>query len=160
MPDINKNLCITTSYIKNCSPEFFVITPLSIDYSLGLLWQSPLQKIKSSHTITNYELFMQLYVKSQKTDLVAYTMPHRDHYCSAGYRSQGVLSSYGPEDEEALANLRSKGTNFSLVDLSLCSLENKLRARMSGIKRTPTLVLNDGTKIEGIGKIKEYIGTL
>jgi len=103
---------------------------------------------------------MQLYVKSQKTDVVAYTMPNRDHYCGAGYRSQGVLGSYGPEDEEALTILTSKSTNFSLVDLSSCSLGNKLTARMSGIKRTPTLVLNDGTKIEGINKIKEHMETL
>jgi hypothetical protein len=103
---------------------------------------------------------MQLYVKSQKTDVVSYTMPHRDHYCSAGYRSQGVLGSYGQEDEEALTILRSKGANFSLVDLSSCSLQNKLTARMSRIRRTPTLVLNDGTRIEGINKIKDYMETL
>jgi glutaredoxin len=103
---------------------------------------------------------MQLYVKSQKTDVVSYTMPNRDHYCSAGYRSQGLLSSYGPDDEEALTILRSKSANFSLVDLSSCPLENKLMARMSGIKKTPTLVLNDGSKIEGIDKIKDYMKTL
>jgi glutaredoxin len=103
---------------------------------------------------------MQLYVKSQKADLVSYTMPNRDHYCSAGYRSQGVLASYGPEDEEALAILRSKSANFSLVDLSSCSLENKLRARMRGIRRTPTIVLNDGSKIEGISRIRDYMEAL
>jgi hypothetical protein len=103
---------------------------------------------------------MQLYVKSQKTDVVSYTMPHRDHYCSAGYRSQGVLDSYGPEDQEALTILGSKSANFSLIDLSSCSLENRLTAKKCGIRRTPTLVLNDGTKIEGINKIKDFVQTL
>jgi hypothetical protein len=103
---------------------------------------------------------MQLYVKSQKTDVTAYTMPNRDHYCSAGLRSQGVLSNYGADDEEALTILRNKCVDFSLVDLSSCSLESKLTARISGIRRTPTLVLNDGIKIEGIDKIKGYIETL
>ena len=104
---------------------------------------------------------MQLFVKSQKVERVMYTSARAISYdTSAGYRSQGVLGSYGPEDEEALTILTSKSTNFSLVDLSSCSLGNKLTARMSGIKRTPTLVLNDGTKIEGINKIKDYIETL
>ena len=101
---------------------------------------------------------MKLYVKSEKVELVKYTMPNADHYCSAGYRSQGVLSNYTPEDEEALTNLRNKGVSFSLVDLSSCPLESKLTAKMSRINRTPTLVLDDGTKIEGIDRIKEYRG--
>jgi hypothetical protein len=106
---------------------------------------------------------MELYVKSQKVDVVQYTMPNvRDggHWCSAGYRSQGVLDGYSPEDGEALAELKSKGMNFSLVDLSACPFATRLRARMSGINRTPALVLDDGTKIEGISQIREYTRSL
>lgn len=103
---------------------------------------------------------MQLFVKSQKVERVMYTMPNFGHYCSAGYRSQGVLSNYSLEDEEALTNLRSKRVSFSLVDLSLCPFENRLKAKMSGINRTPTLVLDDGTKIEGIAKINKCLESL
>ena len=102
---------------------------------------------------------MQLFVKSQKVDMVKYTMPNLSgggHWCSAGYRSQGVLSSYASEDEEALTGLRSKGVNFSLVDLSVCPFETRLKAKMSGVNKTPTLVLDNGTRIEGVNRIREH----
>lgn len=106
---------------------------------------------------------MQLFVKSQKADIVQYTMPNLSgggHWCSAGYRSQGVLKSYSQEDEEALTNLKSKGVNFSIIDLSVCPFEARLRAKLSGVNRTPTLILDDGTKIKGIDRIKEYTKNL
>jgi predicted DsbA family dithiol-disulfide isomerase len=87
-------------------------------------------------------------------------MPNFGYYCSARFRSQGVLSSFSFEDEEALTSLRSKSVSFSLVDLSSCSFENRLKAKMRGINRTPTLVLDGGTKIEGIAKIKKWLENL
>lgn len=106
---------------------------------------------------------MQLFVKSQKADMVEYTMPNLSgggHWCSAGYRKQGILTSYSSEDEEALTGLRSKSVNFSLVDLSVCPFETRLKAKMSGVNRTPTLILDNGTRIEGINRIREYTGNL
>jgi hypothetical protein len=106
---------------------------------------------------------MELYVKSQKVDVVQYTMPNvrgGGHWCSAGYRSQGVLDGCSPEDREALTELKNKGMNFSLVDLSACPFASRLRARMSGINRTPALILDNGTKIEGISQIREYTKSL
>ena len=102
---------------------------------------------------------MELYVKSQRSDVLQYTMPNvtgGGHWCSAGYRSQTALSGFSTEDEEALWELKSKNTSFNLVDLSTCTFETRLKARMTGINKTPTLILDDGTKIEGINQIREY----
>jgi hypothetical protein len=103
---------------------------------------------------------MELYVKSQRVDVLQYTMPNvreGGHYCSAGYRSQNALIGYSTEDEEALAELKSRNMSFSLIDLSACTFGTRLRARMTGIKRTPAIILDDGTKIEGINQIREYL---
>jgi hypothetical protein len=104
---------------------------------------------------------MRLYVKSQKTDVVSYdAVPGGSAIadrCAAGYVSRSVLSGYRPEEEKALTILRGKGVKFSLVDLSMCPFVTRLRARVTGIKKTPTLVLDDGNKIEGINRIKDYI---
>ncbi len=99
---------------------------------------------------------MQLYVKSEKVDLVEYTMPNWGHWCSAGYRSKGVAESFSAEDREAVECLEQKGLSFSLVDLSGCPLKTRLRARITGINRTPTLVLDDGSKLKGIEQIRKY----
>ena len=101
---------------------------------------------------------MRLYVESQKTNVVAYTMPNFGHYCSAGYRTQGIQISYEPQDEKVITHLKSKGISFNLVDFSLYdSFDTRLKAKLSGVRRTPTLVLNNGTKIEGTDKILEYL---
>ena len=100
---------------------------------------------------------MELYVKSQRSDVLQYTMPNEGHWCSAGYRSQSALTGFSKEDEDALTELKSKNTSFNLVDLSTCAFETRLRARMTGINKTPTLILDDGAKIEGIKQIREYM---
>jgi len=102
---------------------------------------------------------MELYVKSQRSDVLQYTMPNvtgGGHWCSAGYRSQSAHTGFSREDEEALTELKTKNTTFNLVDLSTCTFETRLKARMTGINKTPTLILDDRTKIEGINQIKEY----
>lgn len=101
---------------------------------------------------------MKLYVKSVKMDQVEYTMPHQSgggHWCSAGYRSQGVMKYFAPEDNEAIEYLKQKGISFDLIDLSDCSFKTRLQAKMSGINLTPTLILNDGTRINGIEQVKK-----
>ena len=78
---------------------------------------------------------MELYVKSQRVDVLQYTMPNvRDggHYCSAGYRSQNALIGYSMEDEEALTELKSRNMSFRLIDLSACTFGTRMRARMTG----------------------------
>lgn len=105
---------------------------------------------------------MRLYVKSEKMDLVEYTMPHQTmggHYCSAGYRTKGVMRKYTLEDEEAIKYLTSNGFSFDLIDLSDCSSGTKLKAKISRINKTPSLILDNGTKIKGIEQIREYLKT-
>jgi len=105
---------------------------------------------------------MRLYIKSEKIDLVEYTMPHQTmggHYCSAGYRSKGVMRKHSFEDEQAIKYLTSNGFSFDLVDLSDCSFGTRLEAKISRINKTPSLVLDDGTKIKGIEQIREYLKT-
>jgi hypothetical protein len=101
---------------------------------------------------------MKLYVKSVKMDQVEFTMPHQSgggHWCSSGYRSQGVMKYFAPEDNEAIEYLKQKGISFDLIDLSDCSFKTRLQAKMSGIGLTPTLILNDGTRINGIEQVKK-----
>lgn len=100
---------------------------------------------------------MQLYVKSEKVNLVEYTVPNWGHWCSAGYRSKGVAESLPAEDREVVERLEQKGLSFSLVDLSQCSLKTRLAARISGINKTPTLILDDGSKLRGIEQIREHL---
>lgn len=102
---------------------------------------------------------MKLYVKSVKTDQVEYTMPHKSgggHWCSAGYRSRGVMKYFTPEDNEAIEYLKQKGFSFNLIDLSDCSFKIRLQARVSRINQTSTLILDDSTRINGIEKIKGH----
>jgi len=98
---------------------------------------------------------LKLYVKSMRVDLVEYTMPNWGHWCSAGYRSQERMRSFSPEDNEAIEYLQQKGVSFGLVDLSDCSPTTRLLAMITGMNKTPTLVLDDGSKLKGIGQIKE-----
>lgn len=102
---------------------------------------------------------MDLYVKSQKIDQVEYTMPHKSgggHWCSAGYRSKGVMRYFTPEDKDAIEYLKQKGISFNLIDLSDCSFKTILKAKIGGINQTPTLTLDDNTRIKGIKQIKEH----
>lgn len=102
---------------------------------------------------------MKLYVKSAKIDQVEYTMPHKSgggHWCSAGYRSKGVMRYFNAEDNEAIEYLKQKGISFSLIDLSDCSFKTRLHAKISGINQTPTLILDDSTRINGTEQIKEH----
>lgn len=120
----------------------------------------PKQKLKSIKLAELTRMPMQLYVNSQKVNLVEYTMPHQSgggHWCSAGYRSKGTLRNYPAEDEEAIKQLESKGFSFDLIDLSDCPFSIELKARIKGISRTPALILDNKTKFEGIDRIREYI---
>jgi hypothetical protein len=109
--------------------------------------------------VNNYSgRFLILYARSEKIDVVEYTMPNWGHGCSAAYRSQGTMNNFSPEDYEAIECLKQKGTPFSLVDLSDCPFTTRLSAMMKGINKTPTLILNNGSKLKGIDEIKENMG--
>ena len=100
---------------------------------------------------------MDLYVKSEKIDArLKYTIPHRGHWCTAGYMSQGWEKYLFPEDKNALEFLEQKRVSFNLIDLSECSIMKRLQAKLSRINKTPTLILDDGTKLKAIEQIKNH----
>jgi len=101
---------------------------------------------------------MRLYVKSLKQDLVEYTMPHHEHWCSAGYRSTQTLTSLTDEDREALNLIESLGVKCEVIDLAEAGISEKLKARFLGLNQTPTLVIGN-KKIQGINNIRKQIQT-
>ena len=105
---------------------------------------------------------MRLYVRSQKTDVVSHDIVRTGNAIDRMRfgLSRSELTGYTPEDEEVLTSLRSEGVEFSLVDLSECPFGSRLKARVNGIKKTPTLVSDDGKKIEGASRIKDYISVM
>ena len=100
---------------------------------------------------------MDLYVKSEKIDAeLKYTIPHRGHWCTAGYMSQGTEKYLFPKDKDAVEFLEQKGISFNLIDLSECSFMTRLRAKLSGINKTPTLILDDDTRLKGVEQIRNH----
>lgn len=97
-----------------------------------------------------------LYVKSAKIDQAEWTMPHHDHYCSAGYRTSKTDMILNEEEQKAIELLEKTGLKYVLIDLSLESSVNRMAARVRGINTTPTLVY-EGRKLEGLQQIS---GTL
>jgi len=98
-----------------------------------------------------------LYVKSEKIPLIDISECIPGHPCGEQPRKAvQVLQNYKAEDQEAIDILKEAGVVFKLVDLSICSFTTRLKAKMSRIDRTPTLVLND-RKIRGIANIKKAL---
>ena len=99
-------------------------------------------------------MLMDLYVSSVSTGAIQRSPGFLFHSCDL--RGTENLSFYLDEDREAIEFLTEKGIKFNLVDLSRCPFTVKLRAKITGVNKTPTLVLDDGTKLKGIQQIKEY----
>ena len=64
---------------------------------------------------------------------------------------------FKPEDEEAINLLNEAGIGYKLVDLSDCPFTVRMKAKILGINKTPTLVLGNGEKIKGIRNIRQAI---
>ena len=97
-----------------------------------------------------------LYVKSEKSEQVEFTMPHTTgggHWCSAGYRAARTHRTHSKEDEEGMQLLEEAGISYRLVDLADASVAAQLRARIMGVNKTPTL-LYGGKKYKGLEEIK------
>lgn len=99
-----------------------------------------------------------LYLKSEKFDLVEYTMPHWGHWCSAGYRSKGTEFFYTGDDAEAKTLIENSelGNSCKIVDLSNCNFLFRLQAKLIGVNKTPTLVVDD-KKYKGLENIKKFL---
>jgi len=97
-----------------------------------------------------------LYVKSEKFEQVEYTMPHHDHWCSAGYRVIRTDYVLDEEDSKAIELLERSGLQFKIVDLSLENALTRLKAKIEGTNETPTLVYR-GQKLKGLRQIAEAL---
>ena len=75
---------------------------------------------------------------------------------SCDLRRKRSETFYFEEDSEAINFLQEREISFELVDLSKCPFKMKLKAKIAGVKRTPALVLDNGTVLNGLQKIKEY----
>jgi len=103
---------------------------------------------------------LRLYVKSQKIDQLEFTMPHQSgggHWCSAAYRSKGIMRQLTQEDNEAIEYLNAKGISYRLIDLSDHPMKNRIFAKATGTNQTPILVLDNGTKLRGLSEIKQNL---
>ena len=94
-----------------------------------------------------------LYVKSEKIEYVEYTMPHWGHWCSAGYRVTKTDYALSEEDRKAIELLEKYGLSFRVVDLGLASLLTRLRAKIEGVNKTPTLIFME-RKLKGLKEIE------
>lgn len=97
-----------------------------------------------------------LYVKSEKIPIVRYSEGVTGHACTGAYRATQTDCIYKPEDKEALDLLKEVGTTYKLIDLSDCPFSTQLKAKITGVNETPTLVLN-GRKIKGSQNIKQAL---
>jgi len=83
-------------------------------------------------------------------------MPHRDHWCSAGYRSKGTQKVFNEEDQGAIELLEESNIPHLVIDLSDCPLTFRMKAKFEGINKTPTLAVGS-EKVKGLHEIREYV---
>ena len=67
-----------------------------------------------------------------------------------------VCENLDDKDKQAKELLDKNGIKYKLIDLSGCPLRIRLKAKITGINETPTLILN-GEKIKGIENIKRAV---
>jgi hypothetical protein len=94
-----------------------------------------------------------LYVKSEKIEHVEYTTPNWGHWCSAGYRVTETDFALNEEDRKAIELLEKSGLLFKVVDLGLASAFTRIRAKIKGVNKTPTLVFM-ARKLKGLKEIE------
>lgn len=97
---------------------------------------------------------MDLFVKSISTGSIERSPRFFFHTCDL--RRRKYLDFYPREDQEAIEFLKDRDVSFNLTDLSKHSFLTRLKAKMSGINQTPTLILDNGTKLKGITQIRDH----
>lgn len=85
-------------------------------------------------------------------------MPHEGHWCSAGYMSEGTEFVLPENDAQAIKLLESSilGSSLKIVDLSRSSFFEQAYARITGLNKTPTLIVAN-KKYKGLEKIKGFL---
>jgi len=85
-------------------------------------------------------------------------MPQHDHYCSAGYRASKTDLVLEEEDKKAIEVLEKTGLQYTLIDIGLASASARIKAKIEGINKTPTLIYK-GQKFKGLQQIMELFET-
>jgi len=97
---------------------------------------------------------LKLYVKSISTGAIERSPGFLFHSCDL--RAKGNTTFYPEEDKEAIEFLKNENPSLEIVDLARCPLKTRLKALVNGINKTPTLILDDGTKLKGLKQIKDH----
>lgn len=97
---------------------------------------------------------MKLYVKSLSTGAMERSPGFLFHSCDL--RVKDNTTFYSDEDKEAIEFLENKACSLEIVDLARCPLKTRLKAMVNGLNKTPTLILDDGTKLKGLKQIRDY----
>jgi glutaredoxin len=97
-----------------------------------------------------------LYVKSEKIQMTQYSEAVHGHPCTGAYRATQTMRNYKPEDQKAIDLLKEAGLSHQLVNLSECSAAARLKAKLTGVNETPTLLLK-GKMIKGAENISQAL---
>jgi len=97
-----------------------------------------------------------LYIKSEKIPIIEHTQGVSGHPCTGGFRATQTIYNYKPEDQKAIDLLKEAGIDHKIIDLSDCPFTDQLKAKITGVNETPTLVFND-RKIKGAENIKQVL---
>jgi glutaredoxin len=97
-----------------------------------------------------------LYVKSEKIPTVQYSEGVPGHPCTAAYRATSTVHCYKQEDQEAIDLLEKAGIAYERVDLSSRDVTTQLKAKITGLNETPTLIFQ-GRKIKGLENIRRVL---
>ncbi len=97
-----------------------------------------------------------LYVKSEKIPIIQHCQGISGHPCTGAYRVGETIYNYTSEDKAVIDLLEEAKIAYELVDLSDCPFSVQLKAKILGINKTPTLLLNN-RKIKGVQNIKQAL---
>jgi hypothetical protein len=97
-----------------------------------------------------------LYVKSEKISMVQYSEGLAGHTCTAAYRATRTEPCYKQQDQEAIDLLEKAGIAYERVDLSSRDVKTQLKARITGLNETPTMIFH-GRKIKGLENIRRVL---
>lgn len=100
-----------------------------------------------------------LFVKSKKVEHLEYTIPNFGRYSSAGYRAIDTSRALSEDDRTVAEELGKCGLGFVVVDLGSVGFAARVKARMKGVRITPTLFYR-GQKLEGAKQIVEGLRKL
>ncbi|MBS7632555.1 hypothetical protein KEJ15_02885 [Candidatus Bathyarchaeota archaeon] len=92
-----------------------------------------------------------LFIRSEKVEITEWTLPG-GAACQGAIRAVNTERLMSEEDKKAIETLEKTGLRFTLIDLGLVGTAERVKARLDGIKLTPTLVYN-GQKYEGLRQI-------